>query len=100
PPLGECNRSRGKGDKRAARVQGRALAQASRDIGIGISYGPGELISGPPSWPQCGLLFVVGTEATTRRDSLNDSADGPVTAGFEREHKGVSCETNWTDHSE
>jgi len=35
-----------------------------------------------------------------RRDWLDDSADGTVAAGFEREQKGISCETACRDDSE
>src|SRR5262249_34895878 len=54
----EGNRSRGEGDGRTATEQGRAIAQADRDMGMSGRYGPGGLSSGTDSWPKRGLLFV------------------------------------------
>jgi hypothetical protein len=40
------------------------------------------------------------SEAMMRGDSLDDSADGTVAAGFEREQIGISCGTACRDDSE
>src|SRR5262249_37758460 len=82
----EGNRSRGEGDGRTATEQGRAIARADRDMGMSVRYGPGGLSSGTHSWPKR-AFFSYGTEATMRRDSPGDSADGTVAAGFEREKR-------------
>jgi hypothetical protein len=60
----------------------------------------GFLVHGQFVMQSRGRLVRALSEATMRRNSFEDSADSTVAAGFGREQKGISSETDCHDHSE